>query len=105
MHRMRAGMIEFSNIAGGYAVVAINGPELLNAVPLHIQNSGAEWCSEPLVERGPVVVTVQVGNSIVEVGEGVRSVDHYLHATRVSHVANGADRQDVPSDVYHVGYH
>src|SRR5580704_10837328 len=105
MHRMRAGVIEFSNIAGGYAFVTINGPELLNAVASYIQNSGAERCSEPLMERGAVVVAVQVGNSIIEVGEGVRGVDHDRYATRVSHIANGADRQDVPGDVHHVGYH
>src|SRR6202521_2499820 len=102
---MRAGMIEFSNIACGYALVAINGPELLNSVAPHIENSSAEWCGEPLVERGPVIVTMQVGKSIIEVREGVRSVDHYRYAMRVSHVANGAHRQDVPGDVHHVGYH
>src|ERR1700728_909131 len=102
---MRAGMVEFSNIAAGYAFVTINRPEFLNAVAPHIKNSGAEWCGEPLMERGPVIVTAQVRNSILEVGEGVRSVDHYRNAMRVSHIANGAHRQDVPGDVHHVGYH
>ena len=92
MHRMRAGMIEFPNIASGYAFVTINGPELLNAVAPYIENYGAEWRSEPLVERGPVIVTVQVRKPIIEMGEGVRSVDHYRYAMRVRHIANGAHR-------------
>src|ERR1700722_16069829 len=102
---MRAGMIEFSNIVSGYGFVTVNGPEFLNAVTPHIENAGAEWSSEPLMQRGPVIVTVQVGKSIVEVGKGVRSVDHYRYAVRMSHIANGAHRQNVPGDVHHMRYH
>src|ERR1700728_411168 len=102
---MRAGMLEFPIIAGGSACAAINGPELLNAVAPHIENSSTEGCSEPLVERSAVIVTVQVRKSIIELAEGVRGVDHHRYATRVSHIANGAHWQDVPGDVHHVGYH
>src|ERR1700723_487616 len=102
---MRAGMVEFSNIAGGYAFVAINGPELLNAVAPHIENSSTEGCSEPLVERSAVIVTVQVRKSIMKVAEGVGGLDHPRFAALLSHNRNGAPWQDVPGDVHHVGYH
>ncbi len=57
------------------------------------------------METRAVVVAVEVGNPVVELGERVRAVDHDVHALRVRHRAHFLDRQNLSGDVDHMADH
>ena len=105
VHRMRAGVIELGNAVQRYAFIGIQRPEGRNAILAHVQNAGAEWCAQPFVQTGAVVIAPEIGNAEIQLGKGVGAVYHDRYATRVCHVADGAHGQHMASDVDHVAHH
>ena len=75
MGRVRPRVVEFADVVHRHGIIAVDRPELLDAILFHIEDARAQRSAQPFVQRGAVVIAVQVRNPELEVSKCVCAID------------------------------
>src|SRR2546425_1968188 len=97
--RMRADLFELADVLHLTRGRRRQRPQLLNVLAADVQEAGADRREQPLVERGPVVVDLEIAQLEREMREGVRAVDDRLNPAAARHARDVAHREELSGEV------
>ncbi len=105
MHRVRSNVIQSAHVVRLKITLGKKGPDLINFFLFHIQHTGPEWCTQPLMQTGAIVITIEVRHLERHMRIGMGTIYHHLDSALMSHIDDLSHRQHLTGNIDHVGDH